>query len=76
MNHTGFLKGMLLGAAAGAAADMVLHTRTGRRTAAGKALFGSSFSFLCTLLVDFLRPLGNFCHNCDLFGHHLDKACH
>ena len=38
MNHTGFLKGMLLGAAAGAAADMVLHTRTGRRTAAGKAM--------------------------------------
>lgn len=34
----GFLKGMLLGAAAGAATDMVLHTKTGKRTAAGKAM--------------------------------------
>lgn len=34
----GFIKGMLLGAAAGAAADMVLHTATGKRTAAGRAM--------------------------------------
>lgn len=34
----GFIKGMLLGAAAGAAADMVLHTATGKKTAAGKAM--------------------------------------
>jgi len=38
MNMNGFFKGMLLGAAAGAAADMVLHTKTGKRTAAGKAM--------------------------------------
>lgn len=38
MNTSGFVKGMLLGAAAGAAADMALHTKTGRRTAAGKAM--------------------------------------
>ena len=38
MNMNGFFKGMLLGAAAGAATDMVLHTRTGKRTAAGKAM--------------------------------------
>ena len=38
MNMNGFVKGMLLGAAAGAAADMALHTRTGSRTVAGKAM--------------------------------------
>jgi len=38
MNHTGFLKGMLLGAAAGAAADLALHTASGRRTSAGRAM--------------------------------------
>lgn len=34
----GFIKGMLLGAAAGAAADLALHTTNGKRTAAGKAM--------------------------------------
>lgn len=34
----GFVKGMLLGAAAGAVADMVLNTNQGRHTAAGKAM--------------------------------------
>ena len=34
----GFLKGMLLGAAAGAVADMALHTRMVKRTPAGKAM--------------------------------------
>lgn len=34
----GFVKGMLLGAAAGAVTDMVLHTSQGRHTAAGKAM--------------------------------------
>ncbi len=34
----GFLKGMLLGVAAGVATDMALHTREGKRTAAGKAM--------------------------------------
>jgi len=38
MNHTGFLKGMLLGAAAGAAADLALHTASGKRTSAGRAM--------------------------------------
>ena len=32
------LKGMLLGAAAGAAADLALHTNTVKKTAAGKAM--------------------------------------
>lgn len=34
----GFLKGMLLGAVAGAAADMALHTGSAKRTPAGKAM--------------------------------------
>ena len=34
----GFLKGMLLGAVAGAAADMAMHTTTVKKTAAGKAM--------------------------------------
>ena len=34
----GFVKGILLGAAAGAAADMALHTASGRRTKAGKTM--------------------------------------
>ena len=34
----GFLKGMLLGAVAGAAADLALHTNTVKKTAAGKAM--------------------------------------
>lgn len=34
----GFLKGMLLGAAAGVAADMALRTTQGKRTSAGKAM--------------------------------------
>ncbi len=34
----GFIKGMLLGAVAGCAADMALHTTQGKRTAAGKAM--------------------------------------
>ena len=34
----GFVKGMFLGAAAGAVADMVLHTNQGKRTAAGEAM--------------------------------------
>lgn len=38
MNMSGFVKGMLLGAAAGAATDMALHTKTGKRTPAGKAM--------------------------------------
>lgn len=38
MNMNGFVKGMLLGAAAGAAADMALHTKTGKQTTAGKAM--------------------------------------
>lgn len=33
-----FMTGVLLGMAAGAAADMALQTRRGRRTAAGKAM--------------------------------------
>lgn len=37
MNY-GFVKGMLLGAAAGAVADMALHTANGKHTAAGKAM--------------------------------------
>ena len=34
----GFLKGMLLGAVAGAAADMAMHTTTVKKTAAGRAM--------------------------------------
>lgn len=34
----GFVKGMLLGAVAGAAAEMALQTKSGRQTAAGKAM--------------------------------------
>lgn len=34
----GFLKGMLLGAVAGAAADMALHTGAVKRTPAGRAM--------------------------------------
>jgi len=34
----GFIKGMLLGAIAGAAADMALHTSTVKKTPAGKAM--------------------------------------
>lgn len=34
----GFIKGMLLGAVAGAAADMALRSSTGKRTPAGKTL--------------------------------------
>ena len=34
----GFIKGMLLGVVAGAAADMALRTKEGKRTAAGRAM--------------------------------------
>lgn len=34
----GFMKGMLLGAAAGVAADMALRTTQGKRTSAGRAM--------------------------------------
>ena len=34
----GFVKGMLLGAAAGAVTDMMLRTSQGRHTAAGRAM--------------------------------------
>jgi len=34
----GFVKGMLLGAVAGAAADMAMHSTAGKRTKAGKAM--------------------------------------
>ena len=34
----GFVKGMVLGVVAGAAADMALRTAQGKRTAAGKAM--------------------------------------
>ena len=34
----GFVKGIVLGVVAGAAADMALRTAQGRRTAAGKAM--------------------------------------
>lgn len=34
----GFLKGMLLGAVAGAAADLALHTSAAKRTSAGRAM--------------------------------------
>ena len=34
----GFGAGMLLGAAAGAAADLALHTASGKRTSAGRAM--------------------------------------
>ena len=38
MNVKGFLKGMLLGAAVGAAADLAMHTNAAKRTPAGKAM--------------------------------------
>lgn len=38
MNTKGFLKGMLLGAAVGAAADLAMHTNTAKKTPAGKAM--------------------------------------
>ena len=34
----GFVAGMLQGAAAGAAADLALHTASGKRTSAGRAM--------------------------------------
>lgn len=34
----GFVKGMLLGAAAGVAADLALHTNSAKKTPAGKAM--------------------------------------
>ena len=34
----GVVAGMLLGAAAGAAADLALHTASGKRTSAGRAM--------------------------------------
>lgn len=34
----GFMKGMLLGAVAGAAVDMALHTNTVKKTTAGRAM--------------------------------------
>ena len=34
----GFVTGMLLGIAAGAAADMALHSKTGKRSTVGKAV--------------------------------------
>ena len=34
----GFVAGMLLGTAAGAAADLALHTASGKRTSAGRAM--------------------------------------
>lgn len=38
MMNNGFIKGMLLGVAAGAAVDMALRTKEGKRTAAGRAM--------------------------------------
>ena len=38
MMENGFLKGMLLGVAAGAAVDMAPRTKEGKRTAAGRAM--------------------------------------
>ena len=38
MNTKGFLKGMLLGAAVGAAADLAMHTSAAQKTPAGKAM--------------------------------------
>ena len=38
MNAKGFLKGMLLGAAVGAAADLAMHTNAVKKTPAGKAM--------------------------------------
>ncbi|MBR2131251.1 MAG: hypothetical protein IJ955_01720 [Oscillospiraceae bacterium] len=38
MNMKGFMAGILLGMAAGAAADMALHTQKGKRSTAGKAV--------------------------------------
>ena len=37
-NMKGFMTGILLGMVAGAAADMALQTKAGKRTAAGKAM--------------------------------------
>ena len=38
MQMKGFVKGMLLGAVVGAAADMAMHTASGKRTKAGKTM--------------------------------------
>lgn len=38
MSMKGFVKGMLLGAAVGAAADLAMHTDAAKRTSAGKAM--------------------------------------
>ena len=38
MQMKGFVKGMLLGAVVGAAADMAMHTASGKRTKAGKTV--------------------------------------
>ena len=38
MNMKGFVKGMLLGAVAGAAADLAMHTSMAKKTPAGKAM--------------------------------------
>ena len=38
MNAKVFVKGMLLGAAVGAAADLAMHTNAAKKTPAGKAM--------------------------------------
>ena len=38
MNAKCFVKGMLLGAAVGAAADLAMHTNAAKKTPAGKAM--------------------------------------
>ena len=38
MNMKGFIKGMLFGAAVGAAADLAMHTSAAKKTPAGKAM--------------------------------------
>lgn len=38
MSMKGFVKGMLLGAVAGAAADLAMHTSMAKKTPAGKAM--------------------------------------
>ena len=38
MSVKGFVKGMLLGAAVGAAADLAMHTSAANKTPAGKAM--------------------------------------
>ena len=38
----GFMTGVLLGVAAGAAADMVLHSKTGKRSTVGRAVRNAS----------------------------------